>query len=136
MGADQYTYTTKYEGDASAALQKLRKEVFESGDFFGSDNGYSCIDDIFQDFELMEAGGTGSIIDVTSVGVDPDIGTATPINDADLERVFGTTRPKEGDLSKGSDYFAELERGHCRYVLLYDDDEQPTKIHFCGFSWD
>ena len=137
MGADLYSYTTKYEGDASDALQKLRKSVFDSGDYSGSDNGYSCMDDIFQDFELMEAGGTGSIIDVRTIGNEPEMGTAAPMSRDDLEKVFGTSKPGESDLPKLSDYFDELERGDCRYILLYDEGGgEPTKIHFFGYSLD
>ena len=136
MGADQFTYTVDYEGDPSASLQKLRQSVFDSGEFNCSDNGYASIEEIFMDFELMEAGGTGTIIDITSIGETPDIGTAIPMSEEEQKDVFGTTRPREEDLEKGAEYFMRLARGHCRYILLYDDEGEPTKIHFCGFSWD
>ena len=136
MGADPIQATVKYNEDPDAALQRARLAVFESGEYNGSDNNYSSIDDIFMDFELMEAGGTGTIIDITSVGELPEMATATPLTVDELTNVFGTTTPTQGDLHKGDDFFGSIERGHCRYLTLHDDAGKPTHIHFSGYTWD
>ena len=136
MGADGFSETVKYEADINAALQKVRQKVFDSGEYNGSENGHETIDDIFMDFELIEAGGTATIIDVTSVGDTPDLSTAAPLSADELNAVFGTTKPTANELKLGETFFGEIERGHCRYVVLYDDSGEPSQIHFSGYSWD
>ena len=39
MGADPYEYFVGYDEDVQSALDKLRADVFQSGDFHGSDFG-------------------------------------------------------------------------------------------------
>ena len=137
MGADPFSQTVEYEEDINAALQKIRQKVFDSGEYGGSENGHATIDDIFMDFELMEAGGTGTIIDVTSVGDAPDISTATPLSADELKNMFGSEKPTFDNLGQlGDEFFSGIERGHCRYVVLYDATGNPEKIHFAGYSWD
>ena len=136
MGADPIKATVEYDEDPNAALQRARLAVFKSGEFNGSDNNYNSIDDIFMDFELIEAGGTGTIIDITSVSESPELASATPLTTEELNTVFGTTTPTADDLEKGAEFFGGIERGHCRYLTLHDQSGKPTHIHFSGYTWD
>jgi hypothetical protein len=51
MGASAWLYFTPWTDDADAALQRLRRETFEAGDYYGADDGSggSALDGISQE---------------------------------------------------------------------------------------
>ena len=69
MGAEPYEYTVPYEPDIQAALEKLRQRVFESKEFNGAELDPPTPEAAFQ---LTEADGTGSILDINRISDEPD----------------------------------------------------------------
>jgi hypothetical protein len=64
MGAEPYDYWVSYEPDIQAALDKLRAQVFESGQFRGAEYAPATAEEAL---EMMDADGTGSILDISRV---------------------------------------------------------------------
>jgi hypothetical protein len=61
MGADPWSCRTKYDSDIQRTLDKLRHEVFESGNFGYAEEGPLSIEEAL---EIAEANGTASILDI------------------------------------------------------------------------
>ena len=132
MGAEPYDYTVPYETNIQNALEKLRGVVFESGEFNGAELGPTTPEEAL---EMAEEEGTGSILDIMQVSDEPDFGCAAPLSPAELQRYFGTEKPTQVDIKNSDDFWEDIERGHCRYVILYDGGK-PNKIYFAGYSFD
>jgi hypothetical protein len=132
VGAEPYDYTVPYEPDIQAALDKLRRRVFESKEFNGA---------VFDPptpeaaFELAGADGTRSILDISRVSDEPDFCCAAPLSVEELERYFDTQKPTKVMLKEADEFWDDLERGMARYVILYEGDE-PKEIYFAGYSFD
>jgi len=132
MGAEPYNYTVPYENDIQNALKKLRAKVFESGNFYGAELGPATPEEAL---EMAEEDGTGSILDITQVTDEPDFCCAAPFSSAELQRHFSTEKPTRADIEKSHEFWEDIERGHCRYLILYESGE-PKQIHFAGYSFD
>jgi hypothetical protein len=147
MGAHPYWYTVKYDADPDAALQRLREREFRAGrynpvmpfiDFpIGPTSPapgaqHSSIEEAMED---SDADGTRSILDILSVGTEPDFSTACPLADDVLEDLYGTTRPTRAAVEANMDFLEDVERGHAVYITLYRDDE-PDELFFAGYSFD
>ena len=132
MGAEPYEYTVPYEPDIQAALDKLRRRVFESKEFNGAELDPPTPEAAF---ELTEADGTRSILDINRVSDEPDFRCAAPFSPEELEQYFGTQRPTEVMVRDHDDFWEDLERGMARYVILFEGDE-PKGIYFAGYSFD
>jgi hypothetical protein len=132
VGAEAYDYTVPYEPDIQAALEKLRRRVFESKKFHGARH-----DPPTPEAALDAAGadGTRSILDIRRISDQPDYFCAAPLSDDELEHYFGTTTPTEDTVRDCDDFWEDLERGQARYVILYEGDE-PSAIYFAGYSFD
>ena len=132
MGAEPYQYTVPYEPDIQAALDKLRRRVFESKKFNGA-----ALDPPTPEAALALTGadGTRSILDISRVSDDPDYFCAAPLCAEELERYFGTQKPTEDLVRESDDLWEDLERGQARYVILYEGDD-PNGIFFAGYSFD
>jgi len=132
LGAEPYEYTVPYEPDIQAALDKLRRRVFESKKFNGAELDPPTPEAAF---ELADADGTRSILDISRISDRPDFCCAAPFSPEELERYFGTQKPTEAIVRKSHDFWEDLERGMARYVILCEDDE-PSGIYFAGYSFD
>jgi hypothetical protein len=132
MGAEPYSYTVPYEPDIQAALEKLRRHVFETKQFDGAEFDPPTPEAAF---ELADADGTRSILDITRISDEPDFCCAAPLSPAELERYFGTAKPTEAMMQEADDFWEDIERGQARYVILYEGDE-PSGIYFAGYSFD
>ena len=132
MGAEPYEYTVPYEADIQSALNKLRTHVFESGDFRGAEMNPSRPEEALM---MMEEEGTASILDIMHVSETPDFFCASPYSPAKLQQHFGTEKPTRELVTQSMEFAEHIERGHCRYVILYEGDE-PTQIYFFGYSFD
>lgn len=132
MGAEPYDYTVPYETDIQSALEKLRAAVFERGEFNGAEFGPTTPEEAL---EMAEEEGTGSILDIMQVSDKPDFGCAAPLSPTELQRYFGTEKPTQVDIKNSDVFWEDIERGHCRYVVLYEGDD-PIQIHFAGYSFD
>ena len=132
MGAEPYEYTVPYDEDVQAALDKLRAKVFQEGAFRGSEMSPSSPQEAMA---MMEEEGTGSILDIMQVSQQPGFCCAAPLSAAELQQYFGTVRPTRTQVAQNYEWAESIERGHCRYVVLYDNDA-PTEIYFFGYSFD
>jgi hypothetical protein len=132
LGAEPYEYTVPYEPDLQSALEKLRRRVFESKEFNGAEFDPPTPEAAF---ELTEADGTRSILDISHISERPEFCAAAPFSPQELERYFGTQKPTEAMVRESNDFWEDLERGMARYVILYDGDE-PKGIYFAGYSFD
>jgi hypothetical protein len=132
MGAEAYEYTVPYEPDIQAALEKLRRRVFESKEFDGAELDPPTPEAAF---EQADADGTRSILDISRISERPDYCCAAPLSATELERYFGTPKPSAAMVRESDDFWEDLERGQARYVILYKGDE-PNAIYFAGYSFD
>ena len=132
MGAEPYDYVVPYESDIQSALDKLRQQVFQSGKFFGSQFNPATPEAAL---ELAEETGTQSILDIVWVAEEPNFSVAAPLSAVKLEEYFGTERPTQEMVEESEDFWESIDRGMCRYVILYENEE-PAKIYFAGYSYD
>ena len=132
MGAEPYEYFVPYESDVQSALNKLRADVFASGEYHGAKLGAATPDEAL---EMADEDGTGSILDIQMIAEEPDFCCAAPFSPEELSDYFGTEKPTRADISEADDFWEDIERGHARYTVLYEQ-EQPTELYFAGYSFD
>jgi hypothetical protein len=132
MGAEPYSYIVPYESDIQAALEKLRRRVFESKEFSGAEFDPPTPEAAL---ELTDADGTASILDINRISDEPEICCAAPFSDDELEEYFGTTQPGRGLSFDELDFWDAIDRGTARYVILYESGT-PKEIYFVGYSFD
>ena len=132
MGAEPYDYTVSYDPDIQGALDKLRKRVFDSGDYNGAEFNPATPEAAL---EMTDADGTRSILDIQRICDTPDFSCAAPFTSGELKRYFGTDEPTKVMLDQSPDFWEDLDRGMARYVILYESGE-PTQIYFAGYSFD
>jgi hypothetical protein len=132
MGGEPYEYTVPYEPDLQAALDKLRKRVFENKEFNGAEFDPPTPEAAL---EMTEADGTRSILDISQISDEPGYFCASPLSADQLEQYFGTQKPTAGMVRNHDEFWEDLERGMARYVILYEG-EAPKEIYFAGYSFD
>lgn len=132
VGTEPYDYTVPYEPDIQAALNKLRRRVFESKEFNGAEFDPPTPEAAL---ELTEADGTRSILDISRISDLPDFCCAAQLSPEELEQYFGSQKPTEAMIREQGDFWEDIERGMARYVILYEGDE-PKGIYFAGYSFD
>lgn len=147
MGAEPYYYVVPYADDLNAALQKLREREFQAGRYNpampmltfpirdGSPAPGCQHDSIEEALAEAEEEGTRSILDIFRIGDAPDFGTAGPLSDERLEELFGTTQPTIEMIEESGEFFDDIDRGMCVYIIAYKDG-QPDQIYFAGYSFD
>ncbi|MGV9814915.1 hypothetical protein ACWDU0_22115 [Streptomyces cellulosae] len=160
MGASGWEYVTAYEGSVQKSLEALHCRVFD--EYYGHDDTYGCLDDLWADEELMGEEGTHSILDIQRVvhsttapkplNVE-DYGTLRPLAPERVLHHFGTARPTPVRFAELLDHARTANRlppdpeetllDECRmrwtgvYVLLYADDQpEPTHLGIFGYSGD
>lgn len=132
MGAEPWSCFTKYDSNIQRALDNLRNEVFEAGNFRYAEEEPSSIEEAL---EIADADGTASILDIAQISDEPDFCCAAPFTDDELTTYFGTEHPTRADVEAGEDYWDDLERGQARYAVVYSDGA-PAEIYFAGYSFD
>jgi hypothetical protein len=132
MGGEPYDYTVPYETDIQAALDKLRRRVFESKKFNGAEFDPESPEAAL---EMTSPDGTRSILDISSISDEPDFCCAAPLSAEQLEDYFGTQQPTKAMMHESDDFWDDLERGMARYVILFEGDS-PKEIFFAGYSFD
>ena len=132
MGAEPYWYFVDYEEDIQSALDKLRRQVFESGAYNGTEFNPSSPEEAL---ELAAEDGTGSILDIMSISAQPDFFCAAPWSEAELEAFFGTGQPSADMVERNQVFWDSLDRGMTRYAIIYEGDK-PSQIFFAGYSFD
>jgi hypothetical protein len=132
MGAEPYSYFVPYEASVQSALEKLRADVFKRGEYSTVDLDPASPEEAF---ELGDADGTASILDIQQITDEPDFCCAAPFKSDELLDYFGTDKPTRAQIEQGDDYWDELERGQARYVVVYKN-AQPAELYFAGYSFD
>jgi hypothetical protein len=147
MGAHPYWYAVKYRPDIDAALADLRQREFRAGRYnpvmpfisfpitAASPAPGARHRTIDQAVEASDADGTRSILDITSIGDDPDFGVACPLDPELLEDLYGTTQPALAAVEANMDFLEDVERGHAVYIVCYTGNT-PTELLFAGYSYD
>jgi hypothetical protein len=81
--------------------------------------------------------GTHSILDVAKVTDAAELGAVSPLEAAEMERLFGTGRPTVADVEAKRDELdlAPMQRWTGRYVIAHEDGG-PAAIFFFGSSGD
>jgi hypothetical protein len=147
MGAHPYWYTVKYRSDVQAALDDLRQREFRAGRYNPAmpfinfpitprspapGARHRTIDDALA---ASDADGTRSILDISTIGDEPDFGVASPLPVEMLESLYGTTQPTFAEVEASMEFLEDVERGHAVYVVCYTDGN-PTELVFAGYSFD
>jgi hypothetical protein len=132
MGAEPYWYFVDYEQDLQSALDKLRKQVFEKGEFYGAEFNPSTPEEAL---EMAEDEGTRSILDIMTISDEPQFFAAAPFSDEELRASFGTGQPSAQMVEQNAGLWDSLERGMARYIIIYEGGK-PSKIFFAGYSFD
>ncbi|WP_240797616.1 hypothetical protein [Streptomyces sp. F001] len=136
-----------YQEDLNAALQQLRREVFEAGDYYWVNGGDwrpeeereprpQSLEELWED-ELVQETGTHSILDIFRVvGPDdtPDYNTVEPVTAEEARELLGTDKLTRAHV-KDFDVFPR-SRWIGRCAVLHDDEGNPQEIHFWGHSGD
>lgn len=166
MGSHPYFYFTPYHANLDNALQALRQQEFTAGRYYPAvENPWDLPfpptetspapgaqhDSIEDAIEAADASGTGTILDISSIQPTPTMLAASPLSEADLLGLWGTTQPSRdqivalilGEVSVphtlafdiDRDFWETIERGECRYIIVYDAG-LPSEIFFVGFSVD
>jgi len=148
MGAHPYWYVVPYRPDLQGVLDELRAREFAAGRYhpvisfmkfsepaFSKQNPGAQHASIDEAMEAADADGTRSILDIGAIGDHPDYGVAAPLSDERLIELFGTTRPARADVEKNHAFFEGIDRGHCVYVVLYENGK-PSEVFFAGYSYD
>ncbi len=92
-------------------------------------------DSIEEAFEDADADGTRSILDIQAIGEEPDFCVAAPLEETELQALYGTTRPTHEMLEENMNFLEDTERGQCKYALAYKDGK-PDEVLFAGYSFD
>ena len=132
MGAEPYHYIVDYEDNLQAVLDKLRKHVFESGEFNGAEMNPSTPE---KALEMASEEGTRSILDIMSISDQPEFCAAAPLTADELQELFGTHNPTAEMVEENDAFWESLERGMARYVISYEGD-LPRRVFFAGYSFD
>ncbi len=164
MGSHPYVYLTPYQADLNAALQSLRQQEFAAGRYYPAVEAPWELPfpptetSIGAQHASMEAAledaadsGTGSILDIQGVAPAPSLLAASPLPDDDLLALWGTVQPSAMQLidllldgvsepvnpsfDVEVDFWEQIGRGECRYIVLYED-EVPSLLFFVGYSLD
>jgi hypothetical protein len=150
MGASGWEYLVPYQPDLQAALDGLRRQVFDSGDYISPVTwgltAPESVEALAQQeyyWQFMGENGTHSIIDVLHVVPyemgEQEPGTVCAFTDDEYGDYFGSTRPSRADWDRFrrdpifDEYVAERWTG--RAMVLWADDA-PSEIAFWGYSGD
>ena len=132
MGGDPYQYVAPYQANLQAVLDRLRKDVFERGEYRGAEARPRTIEEAVRQ---SEESGTASILDIERITKTPDYSCAAPLTDEEITRYFGGQPPTVKMVEECDDLWEELERGMARYVLIYEGGV-PKEVVFVGYSFD
>ena len=148
MGASGWTYFVAYQPDAQAALDELRRQVLDAGDYWWAvPGGFGASAADFPDRprseeelwadERVQESGTHSILDMSRVltdGEEPGFGTFQRVTEAEALARVGVARPTRAHVEALAP-LAE-QRWFGRYAVLHDEAGVPSEIYFWGFSGD
>ena len=132
MGGWPYRYVVPYQENVQAALDGLRKDVFEHGDYYGSAARPRTIKEAVK---RSGESGTRSILDIERIAKSPACSCAAPLTSEEMARYFGGQWPTIKMVEECEDLWQDLERGMARYVLIYEG-AAPKELMFIGYPFD
>ena len=132
MGAETYTWVTKYKKNLADALAAARMEAFASGKFIGAEEHPSSIE---MAMEIDPESGTGSLLDIASVSEAPELCSVCQVSKKKCVEFFGTERPTFAEIEKCMPFWESFDRGEARAVTLYENGK-PALICFAGWTID
>jgi hypothetical protein len=134
MGAEFYFYVTPIAKTPREALNRLRAQIFASGEYNGSHLKPESPEDAVK---VTEPEGTRSILDVSRICDTPDYFAASPFSDEEVEDYFGTSKPTLQEVKTKQRVAADnIGRGSARYLVAYDEAGCPCNYVFMGYSFD
>ena len=84
-----------------------------------------------------DADGTQSILDIQDIASEPEMCSASPWNEMELEDYFQSVTPTRNDIERNLDMFwDDIERGTARFTVVYNDSGKPVEYFFAGYSFD
>lgn len=136
MGASVWSYLVPYDPDIAGVLQRLRWEVFERREYVETCDEDDVPTSPDQVLDLQPHSGSHSIIDMMGVADSPARFRVAPYTDAQLQQIFGSSRPSREQLEAWQDTPAATEPTWVgRYVVTYTAG-RPDGIAFFGASGD
>jgi hypothetical protein len=149
MGGHPYWYYVPYREDLQRALDELRLREFRAGRYspvipilkgfgtpvFVAENAGAAHASIAEAIEAAGEEGTCSILDIQRIGTRAECGVAAPFDDDQLVDFFATTQPTHEIVEANPQFFEDIGRGCCVYIVLYSEGK-PTEILFAGYSFD
>jgi hypothetical protein len=146
MGGQSWWYLVPYEKDIGESLNALRQREFNAGRYnpaepfprFPVDPAHTPgrkHSSINEARIAADADGTRSILDVSYISAEPNYDAVALLDDANLMKFFGTTKPTAADMENSAEMFDQIERGMGIYAIVYEDDA-PSQIFFAGYSYD
>ncbi|MFF3327158.1 hypothetical protein [Streptomyces sp. NPDC002889] len=150
MGASEWDYYVPHQGDLGAALDELRRRVFEAGDYWWvygpgwaptglNEDRPRTLEEMWDD-DLVQEMGTHSILDVFRVlGPDEDPASAghrtvQPVSAEEAFQHLGTSKLTRAHVAR-FDVFPRW-RWFGRCAILHDAHGRPQEIYFWGHSGD
>lgn len=145
VGAEQHPITIQREAARTYSMLALnhflrgeRQETYEAlehcrlaGFFYRPGETYQWGSMV----EASDADGTRSILDLQTVGDEPDFCVACRIADELLLDLYDTTQPTHEMIERNMGFLEDLERGHGIYSVVYKIG-QPDELFFAGYSFD
>lgn len=147
MGASEWDYCVPYQEDLNSALQQLRREVFEAGDYYWVYGAEwrpeaerkprpQTLEELWE-AEWVHYAGTHSILDVFVVlGPDdtPDDNTVEPVTAEEALELVGTEKLTRAHVPDFDVFPRSRWVGRC--AVLHDDEGKSQEIRFWGHSGD
>ena len=151
--SSEWSYWAPYDPDISAALKRLREEVFTRGDYITAESAIvagsrmiippsrpkpkpATIEELL---EQEGDSGTHSILDITCVSPKPKRRAISPLPSSLLAEYFDSETPSPAEIQEVYE-FGSLEKFVTKrwrgiYIIGYFDGK-PSDIFFAGCSGD
>jgi len=156
MGAEPWDCFSEFDQDVEALLQRTRKREFDAGKYEGFDGEDWCEKgdenygkgprhrSIDEAREAGDADGTKSILDITTVSLEPseeefrDPLVAYPLSKSRLTSLFGSEKPTASQVMANHDVWDLIERGTCLYIPVFENanSAKPSGMCWIGYSFD
>ena len=132
MGSEAYIWVTLYRKNLADALVRARNEVFLSGKFIGAELNPKTFQEAW---EHDPEGGTGSLLDIGSVGGPDDFCSVYALSAEELLSFFGAENPTLDEIRNCMAFWESFGRGQARAITLYENGRR-AKICFAGWTID
>lgn len=135
MGGTAWDCEVEWAGSVEASLDRAKREAFASGAYGKPVRGEPKGATPREVFERSMPGGTASILDVQDIGNAPGPCIVGPLPDAELQAIFGTTRPSPERADDALEAHSLIDRGEACYIIFYEKNT-PVRLKVLGYSFD